>query len=118
MENIRYTTSLLINMSISRDENGYYHDFATGSRVSDDFVQLYCFDTNNSIAMSSAHPSIDKNFNIQKDTIGLFISLGQTKYNIEILNNIKQSDFELINFKQKQLQQILDQFYSNTCLPF
>lgn len=112
MENIRYTTSLLTNMFLSRDANGYYYDLATGYRVSDDFVQLYCFDTHNLISMSSAHPSIDKNFNIQKDTIG------QTKYNIEILNNIKQSDFELINFKQKQLKQIFDQFYSNTFLPF
>ena len=118
MENIRHTTSLLTNMSLSRDEDECYHDYTTDSIVSDDFVQLYCFDTNNSIAMSSAHPSIDENFNIQKDTIGLFMSLGQTKYNIEVLNNIKQSDFELINFKQKQLQQILDQFHSNTFLPF
>ena len=118
MENIRYTTSLLTNMFLIIYADGSRHDYTTGSRVSDDFVQLCCFDTHNSIAMSSANPSIDKNFNIQKNTTDLFASIGQTKYNIEILNNIKKSDFELINFKQKQLKQILDQFYSNTYLPF
>lgn len=117
MENIRYTTSLLTNMFIHRNSKGDTYDSTTGSKVSDNFLQLYCFDTHNSIAMNPANPSFDKNFNIQRNTTGLFKSLGQTKYNIEILNNIKQSDFELISFKQEQLQQAI-RYYINASMPF
>ena len=117
MENIRYTTSLLTNMFIHTNSKGDIYDSSTGSKVSDDFVQFYCFDTNNLIAMNSVNPSIDKNFNIQRNTIGMFTSLGQIKYNIEILNNIRLSDFELIDFKQNQLQ-IAIRYYDNAFMPF